>query len=102
MSRRDQFTGRGPSSGNTRSHSLASTRRRWDVNLQWATLNIDGKRVRVRVSTKTLKTLRKSQKAQTPVAATAVAAPASVAAPAAPAAPAAKEEVKPVAAPATK
>ncbi len=82
MSRRDQFTGRGPSSGNTRSHSLAATRRRWDVNLQWATLDIDGRKVRVRVSTKTLKTLRKAQKGVAkPVVAAPAVAPEAVAAP---------------------
>ncbi len=67
MSRRDPFSGRGPSTGNNRSHSLRATRRRWNVNLQWATLTIDGKKIRLRVSTKTLRTLRKAQKGAAPI-----------------------------------
>lgn len=62
MSRRDPLTGRGPSTGNNRSHSLRATRRTWNVNLQWTTLTIDGQRVRVRLSTKTIRTLRKISK----------------------------------------
>lgn len=75
MSRRDQITGRGPSYGNSRSHSLRATRRRWNVNLQWATLEINGKKMRIRVSARTLKTLRKAHKNE----AAPVAAPAPVA-----------------------
>ncbi len=60
MSRKDQLTGRGPMSGNNRSHALNSSRRRWNVNLQKATILIDGKPTKVRVSARTLKTLRKA------------------------------------------
>lgn len=74
-------------SGNNRSHSLRATRREWNVNLQWATIDVNGQKVRVRVSTKTLKTLRKGQKkaSQAPVAEEkkVEATPAPVAAPAA-------------------
>ena len=62
MSRRDPLTGRGPSTGNNRSHSLRATRRTWNVNLQWTTLTIEGQRVRVRLSTKTIRTLRKNSR----------------------------------------
>lgn len=41
---------------------MRATRRTWNVNLQWVTLNIDGKPTRVRISTRTLRTLRKGQK----------------------------------------
>lgn len=65
MSRRDQLNpSKGPSTGNMRSHSLRATRRTWNVNLHWVTLNIEGKPTRVRISTRTLRTLRKSQKVQ--------------------------------------
>ena len=58
MSRRCIITGKGPVSGNNRSHSLRATRRRWNVNLQKTTLEIDGRKVQVRISAKALRTLR--------------------------------------------
>ncbi len=61
MSRKCIITGKGPVSGNNRSHSLRATRRRWNVNLQKVNLLIDGKRV-TRISTKALRTLRKASK----------------------------------------
>ena len=36
MSRKCQISGKGPMSGNTRSHALNSSRRKWNVNLQKA------------------------------------------------------------------
>ncbi len=45
-------------SGNNRSHSLKATRRKWSVNLQKATIMVDGKPTRVRVSARALKTLK--------------------------------------------
>lgn len=65
MSRRCIITGKGPVSGNNRSHSLRATRRRWNVNLQKTTLEIDGRKVQVRISAKALRTLRKDQKVAT-------------------------------------
>lgn len=65
MSRRCIITGKGPVSGNNRSHSLRATRRRWNVNLQKTTLEIDGRKVQVRISAKALRTLRKGQKVDT-------------------------------------
>ena len=41
MSRKCQISGRGPLSGNTRSHALNSSRRKWNVNLQKATILVD-------------------------------------------------------------
>ena len=60
MSRVCPSTGKKPISGNKRSHSLRATRRRWDVNLQTYKINIDGKEVKVRMSTRAYRTLNKS------------------------------------------
>lgn len=60
MSRKCQLTGKGPMSGNTRSHALNASRRKWNVNLQKATVMVDGKPTKVRISARALKTLRKS------------------------------------------
>ena len=62
MSRRCPITGKGPLSGNTRSHSLRHTRRRWNVNLQKYELEIDGKVVTIRMSTRAYRSLQKSAK----------------------------------------
>ena len=50
MSRRCAVSGRGPLSGNRRSHSLRATRRKWNVNLQKVRINVNGKPQTVRVS----------------------------------------------------
>ncbi|MBS5115583.1 MAG: 50S ribosomal protein L28 [Erysipelotrichaceae bacterium] len=60
MSRKCQLTGKGAMSGNTRSHALNASRRKWNVNLQKATVMVDGKPTKVRISARALKTLRKS------------------------------------------
>lgn len=60
MSRVCPITGKKPITGNKRSHSLRATRRRWDVNLQTYKINIDGKQVKVRMSTRAYRTLNKS------------------------------------------
>lgn len=60
MSRKCQLTGKGAMSGNSRSHALNATRRKWNVNLQKATVIVDGKPTKVRISARALKTLRKS------------------------------------------
>ena len=62
MSRHCPITGKGPLSGNTRSHSLRHTRRRWNVNLQKYKLDIDGKVVTIRMSTRAYRSLQKSAK----------------------------------------
>lgn len=64
MSRYCPVTGKGPMSGNTRSHSLRATRRRWNVNLQKRKLVIDGQVVVVRMSTRAFRTLNKTIKAE--------------------------------------
>ena len=59
MSRVCPVTGKGPVSGNARSHSLRATRRRWNVNLQKYKVNVDGK-----MSARAYRTLNKTIKAQ--------------------------------------
>ena len=63
MIRKDQITGRGQMTGNSRSHALNHSRRTWKVNLQPVKVKT-GKNSskRVMVSTKTMKTLRKQNK----------------------------------------
>ena len=63
MSKVCEITGKGPLSGNNRSHSLRATRRKWNVNLQNVTLMVDGKPQKVRVSARALKTLKAKSKA---------------------------------------
>ena len=60
MSRVCPITGKGPMSGNNRSHSLRATRRRWNVNLQKYHIEINGKMVEVRMSARAYRTLMKS------------------------------------------
>ena len=63
MSRRCQVTGKGPLSGNKRSHSLRATRRRWNVNLHTYKLHTeDGQTIKIKMSARAFKTLNKSEK----------------------------------------
>ncbi len=59
MSRKDQITGKGPMSGNTRSKALNANRRKWNVNLQTVTIMVDGKPKKVRLSASTIRTMKK-------------------------------------------
>ena len=61
MSKVCAVTGKRALSGNGRSHSLRATRRKWNVNLQKATIIFDGKPQRVRISARALKTLKAQQ-----------------------------------------
>ncbi len=58
MSRGNNVSNKKPMSGNKRSHSLRATRRKWNVNLQKATIMVDGKPTRVRISARELKALK--------------------------------------------
>jgi len=60
MSRVCMVTGKGPMSGNARSHSLRATPRKWGVNLQKVKLEINGQVRTVRISTRALRTLKKA------------------------------------------
>ena len=62
MSRVCPVTGKGPISGNNRSHSLRATRRRWNTNLQLRTVIINGKKVKIRMSTRAYRSLNKAAK----------------------------------------
>ena len=62
MSRVCPVTGKGPVSGNNRSHSLRATRRKWNTNLQVRKVLVDGKEVKVRMSTRAYRTLNKAEK----------------------------------------
>lgn len=64
MSRVCPVSGKGPMSGNNRSHSVLATRRRWNVNLQKYTVEINGKKVQVRMSARAYRSLNKSVKAK--------------------------------------
>ncbi|SDI67588.1 50S ribosomal protein L28 [Natribacillus halophilus] len=55
MSRKCVVTGRGPSSGNKRSHANNATKRRWGANVQKVRIMVNGKPKREYVSTKALK-----------------------------------------------
>ncbi len=56
MARKCYVTGLGTVSGNSRSHSLSATRRKWKANLQKVRIkDEDGKIKRVYVSTRALK-----------------------------------------------
>lgn len=58
MSKVCAITGKGPLSGNQRSHSLHATRRKWNVNLQKVKVVVDGKPQTLRISARALKTLK--------------------------------------------
>ena len=58
MPRKCSVSGKAGMTGNKRSHSLHATRRKWNVNLQNATIMVDGKPKRVRISARALKSLK--------------------------------------------
>ena len=59
MSRVCAITGKGPLTGNHRSHSMRASRRTWNVNLQKVKVMVDGKPQTLRISARALKTLKK-------------------------------------------
>lgn len=59
MSKRCEVSGRGPLSGNRRSHSMRATRRKWNVNLQKVRVVVEGKPQTIKVSARALRTLKK-------------------------------------------
>ena len=62
MSKVCAVTGKKALSGNRRSHSLRATRRKWNVNLQNATIMVDGKPTKVKVSARALRSLKAQAK----------------------------------------
>ena len=61
MSKVCAITGKGPLSGNKRSHSMRATRRNWNVNLQKFKVIVDGKPQTIRISARALKTLKNKE-----------------------------------------
>ncbi|CAM9108755.1 50S ribosomal protein L28 [Mycoplasma marinum] len=59
MARRCSISGKGPMSGNNRSHALNATKRTFGVNLQKVTVIENGQKKKIKVSAKTAKTLKK-------------------------------------------
>jgi len=60
MARKDDITGKGPLSGNTRSHAMNHSKRKWNLNLQKVTIKDGpGKTKKVKVSARTFQTLKK-------------------------------------------
>lgn len=54
-----EITGKGKQFGNNVSFSQRRTRKSWDANIQKKTLVVDGKKIRVKISTSALRTLRR-------------------------------------------
>lgn len=63
MSRKDEITGKKAMSGNLRSHAMNHSKRKFNLNLQKATIMDDnGARKTILVSARTKKGLRKNNK----------------------------------------
>jgi large subunit ribosomal protein L28 len=54
-----ELTGKGKQFGNNVSFSQRHTKKVWEPNLQKKTLFIDGKKIRMKISTSALRTLKK-------------------------------------------
>jgi len=54
-----ELTGKGKQYGNNVSFSLRRTSKVWKPNLQKKTLIVDGRKVRVKISTQAIRTLKK-------------------------------------------
>lgn len=57
--KRCEITNKGKQYGNNVSFSLRRTRRSWSPNLQTKTIIVDGKKVRLKISTSAIRTLKK-------------------------------------------
>ena len=57
--KRCDITGKGKQYGNNVSASLRRTKKVWEPNLQNKTLVVDGKKVKVKISTQAIRTLKK-------------------------------------------
>jgi large subunit ribosomal protein L28 len=53
------ITGKGKQFGNNVSFSQRHTKKVWEANLQKKTIIVDGKKVRLKISTQALRTLKK-------------------------------------------
>jgi large subunit ribosomal protein L28 len=61
MARVCTVSGRGPMSGNARSHSLRATRRTWNLNLQKYQITENGITKTIKMSARAYRTLMKNQ-----------------------------------------
>jgi large subunit ribosomal protein L28 len=64
MARVCSVSGRGPLTGNARSHSLRATRRTWNINLQKYQITENGITKTVKMSARAYRTLMKVQTAK--------------------------------------
>jgi large subunit ribosomal protein L28 len=62
------ITGKGKQFGNNVSFSQRHTKKVWEPNLQKKTLIIDGKKVKLRVSTQAIRTMKKNGMLVKPIA----------------------------------
>lgn len=63
MARKDMLTGKAALSGNSRSHALNATKRKWNINLQKVkVMDEKGNIFTIKVSARTLRTLKKQDK----------------------------------------
>lgn len=63
MAKMDQITKKRAMTGNTRSHAMNHSRRRWELNLQRVKIYDENNNIKeVKVSARTLKTLKKHNK----------------------------------------
>lgn len=62
MSRVCAVSGKGPMSGNKRSHSMHASRRKWNVNLQKVRVVVDGKPKTLKVSARALRSMKAGRK----------------------------------------
>lgn len=63
MARKDALTGKAALTGNSRSHALNATKKKWNLNLQKVKLTDEKGRVyTIKVSARTLKSLKKQEK----------------------------------------
>ncbi len=58
MAKTYKISSRKPLYGNKRSKALNATRRRWDVNLQNITIEVNGQKKQVKLSAKEIRTLK--------------------------------------------
>ena len=54
-----ELTGKGKQYGNNVSHSMRRTKKVWKPNLQKKTILVDGKKVKMKISTTAIRTLKK-------------------------------------------
>lgn len=59
MSKKKEFTGTLPQHGNKRSKSLNATKKQWNPNYQTITVEVDGKKRKIRLTAKEIRTLKK-------------------------------------------